>query len=72
MTASKPTTISKKSRRKPFSRITIVLPVGSKMPTIRGKWKRLPDGQIRATYTPAEHAECLKIFELIGDASART
>lgn len=47
-----------------FKTITIRWEHGSKMPTIRGQWKRLPDGRIEATYTRAELAQCLKVFEL--------
>lgn len=51
-----------------FTMITIVLPVGSNMPVIPGKWERLPDGQIRARYTPDEYSRCLTVFEAIRDA----
>lgn len=50
-------------RKKRITRITIVLPAESKMPTIRGKWQRLADGKIRAWYTPDEHEQCKKIFQ---------
>ena len=54
-------------KKRKFTMITIVLPVGSKMPTIPGKWERLPDGQIRARYTPDEYSRCLTLFEVIRD-----
>jgi hypothetical protein len=47
-----------------FKTITIRWKRGSKMPTIRGQWIRLPDGRIEAIYTRDELAQCLKIFEL--------
>lgn len=48
-----------------FKTITIRWERGSKMPTIRGQWKHLPDGRIEATYTHDELGQCLKVFELI-------
>lgn len=47
-----------------FEIITIRWPAGSKMPTIRGKWQRLPDGRIEATYTRDELKQCLSLFDL--------
>ena len=57
----------KRKPRNPFKMVTILLPVGSKMPVIRGKWKRLPDGRIRARYTLDEYLQCLQLFELLKD-----
>jgi hypothetical protein len=48
-----------------FKAITIRWPVESKMPVIRGKWKRLPDGSAQATYVPAELAVCLMLKDLL-------
>jgi len=48
----------------PFNRVTILLEAGSKMPIIHGKWNRLPDGKIRAWYSPDEYEKCLWLFEL--------
>lgn len=45
--------------------ITIRWPAGSKFPTVRGKWKRLKDGRIEATYTQDELEQCQKTFETI-------
>jgi hypothetical protein len=45
-----------------FKTITIRWPAGSKMPTIRGKWKRLPDGRIEATYTRDELAAVEMVY----------
>jgi hypothetical protein len=44
--------------------ITIRWPAGSKFPTIRDKWKCLPDGRIEATYTQDELEQCRKVHEL--------
>ena len=52
----------------PFNRVTVLLEAGSKMPVIQGKWKRLPDGQIRAWYSLDEYEECLGLFELRKEA----
>ena len=61
----------KKSRpKRSFRMVTILLPIGSKMPVIPGKWNRLPDGRIRARYTLDEYARCLELFEVIRDARA--
>lgn len=51
-------------RKMTFNRVTIVLTAGSKMPVISGKWKRLPNGCIRAWYTLDEYEKCLSLFEL--------
>jgi hypothetical protein len=48
-----------------FKVITIRWPVGSKIPVIRGKWKRLLDGSAQATYVPAELAVCLMLKDLL-------
>jgi hypothetical protein len=53
-----------------FKTIRILWPRDSKVPTIRGKWTRMRDGRILATYTPEELEQCLKTFEAtqeIGD-----
>jgi len=42
--------------------IAIRLPVDSKMPTIGGHWRRLPDGRIEAGYNPEQLAMALSIF----------
>ncbi len=47
-----------------FKTITIRWEHGSKMPTIRGQWIRLPDGRIEATYTRDELKQCLSLFDL--------
>jgi len=52
-----------KKRKTTFKIITIVLESGSKMPTIHGKWERLPDGRVRARYTPDEYELCMQVFE---------
>lgn len=54
-----------KKRKTTFKIITIVLESGSKMPTIRGKWERLPGGRVRARYTPDEYELCMQVFETI-------
>jgi len=46
-----------------FKTITILWPRDSKMPTIRGKWKRSSYGRILATYTRDELERCFQIFE---------
>jgi len=48
-----------------FKTIKIRWKVGVNMPTIRGKWKRLSDGRIEATYTSYELKQCIELFELI-------
>jgi hypothetical protein len=50
-----------------FKTITIRWPVGSKIPAIRGKWKRLEDGRIEAIYTREELRICLEKYELLAD-----
>jgi len=42
--------------------IVIRLPADSKMPTIGGCWRRLPDGRIEAGYNPEQLAMALSIF----------
>ena len=42
--------------------VTVNLPKDSKLPTIAGKWGRLPDGTITATFTPEEAELCLAIL----------
>lgn len=42
--------------------IAIRLPADSKMPTIGGCWRRLPDGRIEAGYNPEQLAMALSIF----------
>ncbi len=42
--------------------IAIRLPADSKMPTIGGNWRRLPDGRIEAGYNPEQLAMALSIF----------
>jgi len=54
-----------------FKTITIRWERGSKMPTIRDKWKILPDGRIEATYTHDELAQCLRVFELVDFSSSQ-
>ena len=51
-----------------FKTITIRWPRDSKVPTISGKWQRLPDGRIEATYTRAELEQCMMIFEVTQSA----
>lgn len=54
-----------------FENIRICWPRDSKMPTISGKWERLADGRILATYTRDELAQCFEVFEAIsGDELA--
>ena len=53
-----------------FKTITIRWERGSKMPTMRGKWKRLSDGRILAMYTRAELAQCLEVCEAISNADS--
>ena len=48
-----------------FKKITIAWPADLSIPTPRGKWMRLADGRILATYTPQELAICLKVLEVI-------
>jgi hypothetical protein len=45
-----------------FKTIKILWPRDSKIPTICGKWKKMGDGRILATYTPDELEQCLKVF----------
>lgn len=47
--------------------VKIRWPVGAKMPTIHGKWKRLPDGRIEATYTADELSKCLELCDLLAE-----
>jgi len=54
-----------------FSTITIRWKKGSKFPTIRGQWKRLPDGRIEARYTRDELAICQEKFEAIYGADLK-
>jgi hypothetical protein len=51
--------------------IKIHWPAGSKIPTIRGKWQRLSDGQIEATYTEDELKICLEKHDLIYEQSIK-
>jgi hypothetical protein len=37
-----------------WTEVTLTLPPGSKIPTVKGKWTRLPDGSINASYSPEE------------------
>lgn len=48
-----------------FRTITIRWKKDSKVPTIRGKARRMDDGRIEATYTRDELAKCLEIYEII-------
>ncbi len=61
--------------KRTFKMVSIVLEVDSKMPTIRGQWLRLPNGRIKAWYTPEEYEKCLELFaglaELRNTESAR-
>lgn len=58
-------------QKKPlFRRVTIVLPVDSKMPVIDGKWTRLPNGNIRAWYSLDEYEKCLNVAERAGIGEA--
>jgi len=68
------TTIKDKPHKKnrSYNRVTIILPAGSKFPTIRGKWEKLADGKIRAWYTPEEHEKCRQMFKAIKDMDSRT
>ena len=47
--------------------IKIRWPIDTKMPTIHGKWKRLPDGRIEATYTADELSKCLELYDLLSE-----
>lgn len=42
--------------------IVLRLPADSKMPTIGGCWRRLPDRRIEAGYNPEQLAMALSIF----------
>ena len=48
-----------------FKSIKVLWPRGSKMPTISGKWEKMKDGRILATYSPKELERCLEIFETL-------
>jgi len=50
--------------RDTFKTITIRWQKESKIPTIRGKWKRLDDGRIEAFYTHDELEKLLEVYEL--------
>jgi len=41
--------------------VTIVWPADSPVPTVGGKWRRLPSGEIEAGYTREELALCLAL-----------
>lgn len=56
-----------KQRR--FRRVTIVLEADSRMPLIRGQWKRLPSGKIRAWYRPGEYEYCQGLFKDLKQAA---
>ena len=45
-----------------WKEVTVNLPKGTRLPTIAGKWVRLPDGTISATFTPEEAELCLAIL----------
>lgn len=51
--------------RETFKTITIRWQADSKIPTIRGKWRRMDDGRIEARYTRDELAKCLEFFEVL-------
>ncbi len=53
--------------RKKFKSITILWPGDTRVPTIRGKWQRMKDGRVLATYTPDELEQCLKISEALDE-----
>ena len=55
-------------KQKEFRSIVICWPVDSKFPTVPGKWERLPDRRILATYTRDELARCIRVFEAINEA----
>lgn len=42
--------------------VSVILPGDTKCPTITGKWTRLRDGSIQATYTPEELELCMAII----------
>jgi len=50
-----------------FKTITICWPADTEVPTVHGKWQRLPDGRIQAVYDADELAVCLSIVELVRD-----
>ena len=56
-------------KKKKINRITLLLSADSRMPTIRGKWKRLADGKIRAWYTPEELKQCTDILKTLQQPS---
>jgi len=66
-TAHLPVRLKKRKPRNPFKTVQLLLPADSKMPVINGKWRRLPDGRIRARYTIDEYFQCLQLFELLKD-----
>ncbi len=51
-----------------FKSITLRWPRNAKVPTIHGKWKRLPDGRIEAIYDPNELRICLMLAEIITES----
>lgn len=50
-----------------FRSITVRWKAGAAMPTIRGKWKRLPDGRIEALYTADELSKCIALCDLLAE-----
>ena len=63
----RPVRLKKLKPRNPFKTVQLLLPADSKMPVISGKWRRLPDGRIRARYSLDEYFQCLQMFELLKD-----
>lgn len=71
MTDSFPQVENTDKQKETFRTIVICWPSDSKFPTILGKWKRLPDQRILATYTRDELALCIRVFESIDGTDAR-
>lgn len=58
-------------KQKEFRLIVICWPGDSKFPTIPGKWERLPDRRILATYTRDELARCIRVFEAVNETDPK-
>jgi len=53
-----------------FKTLTVCWPADSLIPTVHGKWQRLPDERIQAVYAPDELALCLAVAELLRELHA--
>ncbi len=55
-----PTPFQKKTRR--HGPIVVTYPPNAEIATIAGKWRRLPTGEIEATYTREEFELCQRVI----------